>query len=71
MALLLNAMHDVNIEALFEFACAYLIDDGSLLLFVPKKKNVREDVRTFAASYDFVLRKNWWGFNEFAFVLST
>jgi hypothetical protein len=53
-----------NIEALFEFACAYLTDDGPLLLFVHEKKDVREDVRTFAASYDFVLRKDWWGFNE-------
>lgn len=53
-----------NIEALFEFACAYLTDDGPLLLFVPEKKDVRDDVRTFAASYDFVLRKDWWGFNE-------
>ena len=53
-----------NIEALFEFACTYLTDDGIFLLFVHEKKNVKVDVRTFAASHNFVLRKDWWGFNE-------
>ena len=46
-----------NIEALFEFSFAYLTDDSPLLLFVLEKKDVRVDVRTFAASYGFKLRK--------------
>ena len=55
-----------NIEALFEFASIYLTNDGPLLLFVLEKTNVRVDVRTFAASYDFELQKNWWDCNEFS-----
>lgn len=59
-----NVHKKKNIEALFEFVCAYLTNDGPLLLFVTKKENVRDDVRTFSASYDFVLQKDWWGFNK-------
>ena len=50
-----------NIEALFEFAFAYLTDEGPLLLFVHEKKDVRDNVRTFAV-YDYLLGKHWWGF---------
>lgn len=59
-----NVHNSKDVEALFEFASAYLTDDGPLLLFVPEKKDVRDDVRTFAASYDFILHKDWWGFSE-------
>lgn len=39
----------------FKFAFAHLIDNGPLLLFVPKKKDMRNDVRTFGALNDFIL----------------
>lgn len=61
--LFLNIHKSKNVEVLFEFAHAYLIDDGPLPLYVMEKKDVRDDVQTFAASCDFVLRKDWWGFN--------
>lgn len=53
-----NVHKNENLEALIELFFAYLIDKSPLLLFVPKKKDVRDDVRTFAASYDFVLQKD-------------
>lgn len=40
-----NAHKSKNIEALVEFAFVYLIIDGPLLLYVPKKTNVRDNVR--------------------------
>lgn len=49
-----------NIEALLEFVFAYLIDYYPLLLYVFEKKDVREDMRVFVASYDFALWKDWW-----------
>lgn len=48
-------------DALFEFAFVYLVNDGPLLLFVHEKKGARDNVREYAASYNFVLRKDWWG----------
>lgn len=53
-----------NIEALFEFAFAYLIDDGPLLLFVHGNKDVRNDMRIFVASYEVVLQKEWRNYNK-------
>lgn len=45
-----------NIEALFEIAFVYFTNDGPLLLYVHEKKGVKDDVRTFVASYDFLLQ---------------
>lgn len=59
-----NVYKSENIEALFEFAFVHLIDDGHLLLFVPEKKDVRDDVRTVVAYHDFVVWKDWWGFHK-------
>ena len=57
--------HDSDeIEAIFEFAFHFLHDDAHILLFVPKSKNVRLDVRTFAAIYEFNLIRDWWGINS-------
>lgn len=43
-----------NIEALFEFACASLTDDGPCFCFFFSDKNdVKDGVRTIATSYDF------------------
>lgn len=50
---------------LFEFANAYHTDVDPLLLFMLKKNDVKDCFRTFAISHDFVLRKDWWGINEF------
>lgn len=36
----------------------------ALALFIPKKKDVKDNVRTYVVSYDFVLLKDWWGFSE-------
>ena len=56
--------HDSDeIEGIFEFAFHFLQDDAHILLFVPESKNVRLDVWTFAATYEFVLIKDWWGIN--------
>lgn len=49
-----NVHKSKNIEALIESTFAYLANDGHLLLFVHEKKEVQDDVRTFAAFYDFV-----------------
>ena len=49
-----------NIEAFLNFDFAYLTDYYRLLLYVHEKKGVREDVRMFAASYNFALQKDWW-----------
>ena len=43
----------MNIEAFCGFVQAYLTDDGPLVLFVHDKKDVHDDVRTFATFYDF------------------
>lgn len=56
--------HKQNTEIMFWFDFAYLIDDGPLILFFPTKKYVGDNIRTFVASYDFVLNKKWWGFDE-------
>ena len=48
-----------NIEIMFEFAFMYLIDEGPLNSFVPKKKDVGDNIWTFVAFYDFVLAKDW------------
>ena len=54
--------HDSDeIEAIFEFAFHFLHDDAHILLFVSKSKNVRLDVRIFAANYEFNLIRYWWG----------
>jgi hypothetical protein len=42
-------------ESLFEFVLTYITDDGILLLSVLEKKGVKDDVRTHAVSYDFIL----------------
>lgn len=49
-------LKSLNIDASFEFLFTYLInDDGPLFLFVYEKKNIRDDVRIFATSNDFVV----------------
>lgn len=63
-----NVHKSKNIEEIFEFAFAYLTNDNPLLLFVPEKKNVRTNARTFVASYDFVLGLG--GFQQIAIVFS-
>jgi hypothetical protein len=41
-----------------QFVLAYFTNDNLLFLFVLKKKDVWGNVKTFAVSYDFVLRKD-------------
>lgn len=49
---------------MFKFPLIYLTDEGPLNLFVPKKKDVGDNIWTFVAFYDFVLAKDWWRFNN-------
>ena len=53
-----------DIEALFEFTYGFLIDNAPLILFFPKFKKVRDNVRTYIASYGFSLAKNRWIINK-------
>ena len=47
--------HDSDeIEAIFEFAFHFFHDDAHFLLFMPESKNVRLDVRIFAATYELI-----------------
>jgi hypothetical protein len=50
-------------KAIFEFLLHFLHDDVYIFLFVPDPNNDRLDVRTFAATYKFVLIIDWWGIN--------
>lgn len=52
-----------NVEALFEFAFAYPTNDDPLLPFVLVKKDVRDVVRTYTNSYNFVLGEDRWDLN--------
>ena len=51
--------------AIFEIV---FVDDNLLFLFVLRKKDVWDDVKTFAASYDFVLQKDGRGSTSCHFV---
>lgn len=66
-----NTRHSKDMETLFESAIAYLTDDASWLLFCPKFVKVRDDVRTYAASYGFALAMDWWAINEMLLCSST
>jgi hypothetical protein len=66
-----NAHNSKDIEALFEFADGFLTDDAPLLLFLPEFKTIRDDVRSYAASYGFALAKDWWAINELPLCLPT
>jgi hypothetical protein len=44
-----------GLESLFEFVLTYITHVGLLLLSVLEKKGVKDDVRTHAVSYDFIL----------------
>ena len=66
-----NAHNTHDIEALFEFVDGYLTDDAPLVLFMPEFKTVRDDVRTYAATYGFALAKDWWAMNELPLCLPT
>lgn len=58
-----NIHRSKKIEALFEFIFPYLTDDNLFILFF-NRKDLRDNVTTFVASYDFVLWKDWWGYNK-------
>ena len=58
-----NKHSTTEVEAIFEFAFSFLHDDAFILLFIPECKDVRQDVRTYSATYDFTLVKDWWGVN--------
>lgn len=51
-------------EAIFEFAYSLLHDDATLLIFVHEFKKVKDDVRSFALTYHFILMHDWWDVNE-------
>ena len=66
-----NAHNSEDIEALFEFADGFLIDDAPLLLFLRVFKTVKDNVRIYAASYGIALAKDWWRINELSLCLPT
>lgn len=35
-----------------------------MLIFLLEIKQVRDDVKTFVGAYEFIVAKDWWGFNE-------
>lgn len=56
MTFLLGMSTRLGILSLFlKKSFAHLIDNGPLLLFVPKKKDMRNDVRTIVATNDYIL----------------
>ena len=59
-----NAYENSHIEALFDFADSFLHDNGAILVFLPESPSIRMDVKSYAASYDFKIFKDWWGINE-------
>jgi hypothetical protein len=65
-----NLHSSSHIEAFFEFA---LHKDACILIFmpsacmpisIPKVKEVRYDVMTYAMTYNIMIVKDWWGINE-------
>ncbi len=59
-----NKHNTTEIEAIFEFAFSFLHDNAFILLFISECKHVRQDVRTYSATYGFTLLKDWWGIND-------
>ena len=58
-----NKHNTTEVEAIFEFAFSFFHDDAFVLLFIPECKDVRQDVRTYSATYGFTLLRDWWGIN--------
>ena len=58
-----NKHNTTKIEVIFEFAFSFLHDDAFILLFIPECKDIRQDVRTYLATYGFTLLRDWWGVN--------
>ena len=59
-----NVYENSHIEALFEFADSLLHDNGVILIFLPESPSIKMDVKSYVASYDFKIFKDWWGINE-------
>lgn len=53
-----NKHDSSHIEALFEFAYAYLVDNACMLIMIPKLKILRGDVMTYAATYESKIAKD-------------
>ena len=51
-------------ESIFEFAEAYLQDDGALLLFHCDDSSFRKEVADKAYQYDMKVFEDWWGINN-------
>ena len=71
LILLWNVRNSKAIEALFEFADGFLIDNTPLLLLLPEFKIFRDDVKAYATSYAFALANDWWAINELPMCLPT
>ena len=52
------------VESIFEFAEAYLQDDGAFLLFHCDNSNLRKEVADKAYQYDMKVFEDWWGIND-------
>lgn len=48
----------------YGYSHAYLNSGSCMLLFLPDVKNVKNDVRTHANTYVFIIVQDWWGIDE-------
>jgi len=64
-----NAHNSAKIQALFEFAPAYLHEEVFILIFFPEVKHVREDVKTYVDTYEFIVAKDSRGFTKLSLCL--
>lgn len=56
--------HNINeVKTLFEFTFSFFYNKVIILLFVTWTKEVQGDIMAYAATYDVMILKNWWGVN--------
>ena len=59
-----NMHNSPDIKALFEFAHSYLHKEVAILIFLLEVEQIRDDVKTFEDTYEYIIAKVCWGFNE-------
>lgn len=53
----------LKLKHFFEFALPFFHDDAFILMYILECKDVRQDNRTYSATYDFTLLRDWWVVN--------
>ena len=66
-----NYHNTAKIEAIFGLVFLFLHDNAFILLFIPKCKDIRQDVYTYSIIYGFTLLRDWWGVNDMKLYTST